>query len=104
MFFKRLKQELAALRESLSVVQQVKQSLDTSMIGFTLNSRGVIEQVNEQFMLEMFYKSHEIIGRNIDELVPAPIKQTDIYRRMKIALQKGEHFSGVVRLLRADGK
>ncbi|XWO59362.1 PAS domain-containing protein (plasmid) [Pseudomonas luteola] len=104
MFFKRLKQELAALRESLSVVQQVKQSLDTSMIGFTLNSRGVIEQVNDQFMLEMLYKSHEIVGRNIDELVPVHIKQTDIYRRMKVALQKGEHFSGVVRLLRADGK
>ncbi|WP_409440493.1 hypothetical protein [Pseudomonas sp.] len=47
MFFKRLKQELAALRERLSIVQQVKQSLDTSMIGFTLDSRGVIEQVNE---------------------------------------------------------
>ena len=104
MFFKRLKQELAALRERLSVVQQVKQSLDTSMIGFTLDSRGVIEQVNEQFMLEMLYKSHEIVGRNIDELVPVHIKQTDIYRRMKVALQKGEHFSGVVRLLRADGK
>lgn len=104
MFFKRLKQELAALQERLSVVQQVKQSLDTSMIGFTLDSRGVIEQVNEQFMLEMLYKSHEIVGRNIDELVPVHIKQTDIYRRMKVALQKGEHFSGVVRLLRADGK
>nr|WP_280522801.1 MULTISPECIES: PAS domain-containing methyl-accepting chemotaxis protein [Pseudomonas] len=95
---------MAALRERLSVVQQVKQSLDTSMIGFTLDSRGVIEQVNEQFMLEMLYKSHEIVGRNIDELVPVHIKQTDIYRRMKVALQKGEHFSGVVRLLRADGK
>jgi methyl-accepting chemotaxis protein len=104
MFFKRLKQELAALRESLSVVQQVKESLDTSMIGFTLDPRGVIQQVNEQFMLEMLYKSHDIVGRNIDELVPGPIKQTDIYRRMKLALQKGEHFSGVVRLLRADGK
>ncbi|MFC6479021.1 hypothetical protein ACFQDN_24400 [Pseudomonas asuensis] len=57
MFFKRLKQELAALRESLSVVQQVKESLDTSMIGFTLDPRGVIQQVNEQFMLEMLYKA-----------------------------------------------
>jgi methyl-accepting chemotaxis protein len=104
MFFKRFKKELAALRESLSVVQQVKESLDHSMISFILNPRGIIQHINEEFTREMLYSSRDIVGRNIDELVPANVKRSDIYHRMKSALQKGTHFSGVIRLLKADGK
>jgi methyl-accepting chemotaxis protein len=46
MFNKRLKQELAALREELSSVEQVRSSLDSEMLGMRLDPQGKIESVN----------------------------------------------------------
>ena len=103
MFNKRLKQELSALREELSSLQQVKESLDSEMLVLTLDSDGRIQSANQNFMGEMLYKGNELIGRHLEDIVPAHVKSDEFHRRFKTALTRGEHFAGTVRLLRGTG-
>ncbi len=104
MFNNRLKQELLALRQELSSLAQVKESLDREMLGLTLDADGRIQSVNQNFLDEMRYKSQDLIGRPVDELVPAYLKSNEFQVRFKSALTRGEHFSGAVRLLRGNGQ
>jgi methyl-accepting chemotaxis protein len=103
MFNKRLKQELSALREELSSLQQVKESLESEMLVLTLDSDGRVQSVNQNFLGEMHYQSNDLIGRHIDELVPDHVKNDEFQLRFKNALVRGEHFAGAVRLLRGTG-
>ncbi|MBD9608465.1 methyl-accepting chemotaxis protein [Pseudomonas sp. PvR086] len=103
MFNKRLKQELSALREELSSLLQVKESLESEMLVLTLDSDGRIQSVNQNFVSEMLYKSNDLIGRHIEDLVPVHVKSDEFHNRFKAALTRGEHFAGAVRLLRGNG-
>uniref|UniRef100_UPI0030DB1779 methyl-accepting chemotaxis protein n=1 Tax=Pseudomonas sp. RL_35y_Pfl2_P42 TaxID=3088710 RepID=UPI0030DB1779 len=103
MFNKRLKQELAALREELSSLKQVKESLDSEMLVLTLEPDGRIQSVNQNFLNEMLYKSQDLIGRAIEDIVPAHVKSDEFHQRFKNAMARGEHFAGAVRLLRGNG-
>nr|WP_053162397.1 PAS domain-containing methyl-accepting chemotaxis protein [Pseudomonas sp. P1.8] len=104
MFNKRLKQELSALREELSSLQQVKESLESEMLVLTLDSEGRVQSVNQNFLDEMHYKSVDLIGRHIDDVVPGHVKNDEFQQRFKNALIRGEHFAGTVRLLRGTGQ
>ncbi|EJM76763.1 PAS domain S-box [Pseudomonas sp. GM55] len=104
MFNKRLKQELSALREELSSLQQVKESLESEMLVLTLDSDGRVQSVNQNFLGEMHYKSADLIGRHIDDFVPDHVKSDEFQLRFKNALTRGEHFAGAVRLLRGTGQ
>jgi methyl-accepting chemotaxis protein len=103
MFNKRLKQELSALREELSSLQQVKESLDSEMLVLTLDPDGRIQSANQNFMGEMLYKGNDLVGRHIEDIVPVHVKSDEFHRRFKAALTRGEHFAGAVRLLRGNG-
>jgi len=104
MFNKRMKQELAALREELSSLQQGRESLDSEMLVLSLGADGRIETANHNFTQEMQYSNSALVGRHIDELVPAHLKNDEHYRRFKTAMTRNEHFSGTVRLLRGNGQ
>jgi methyl-accepting chemotaxis protein len=104
MFNSRLKQELSALHEELSSLQQVKESLESEMITMTLDPEGRIASVNTIFLQEMAYQGTQLQGRLIDELVPAHVRQDEFQQRFKNALVRGEHFAGTVRLMRGNGK
>ncbi|UEB95107.1 methyl-accepting chemotaxis protein [Pseudomonas sp. HN2] len=103
MFNTRLKQELAALREELSSLVQVKESLESEMLALTLEPDGRIRSVNQNFLNEMFYKSQDLIGRAIEDIVPAHVKTDEFHQRFKNSMSRGEHFAGAVRLLRGNG-
>ena len=104
MFNKRLKQELATLREELSSLLQVKESLESEMLVLTLEPDGRIQSVNQNFLGEMLYKRQDLVGRAIEDIVPAHVKADDFHHRFKAALTRGEHFAGAVRLLRGNGE
>ena len=104
MFNKRLKQELATLREELSSLLQVKESLESEMLVLTLEPDGRIQSVNQNFLAEMLYKSQDLVGRAIEDIVPAHVKADEFHHRFKSALTRGEHFAGAVRLLRGNGE
>ena len=90
MFNKRLKQELSALREELSSLLQVKDSLESEMLVLTLDPEGRVQSVNQNFLGEMFYKSSDLLGRHIEDFVPAHLKHDEFHRRFKNALTRGE--------------
>ncbi|MEN5313266.1 PAS domain-containing methyl-accepting chemotaxis protein [Pseudomonas koreensis] len=104
MFNKRLKQELATLREELSSLLQVKESLESEMLVLTLEPDGRVQSVNQNFLAEMLYKSQDLVGRAIEDIVPAHVKSDEFHHRFKAALTRGEHFAGAVRLLRGNGE
>ena len=104
MFNKRLKQELSALREELSSLQQVKESLDSEMLVLTLDPDGRVHSINPNFAQEMLYKDSELLGRHIEDIVPAQVKNDEFHLRFRHALTRGEHFAGAVRLLRGNGQ
>ncbi len=104
MFNTRLKQELAALREELSSLNQVKESLESEMLCLTLDAEGRVEWANTNFLQELAYQASAILGRPIEELVPAHVRQDSFQLRFKNALTRGEHFAGTVRLMRGNGK
>ncbi|AZE52876.1 Methyl-accepting chemotaxis sensor/transducer protein [Pseudomonas synxantha] len=104
MFNTRLKQELTALREDLSSLLQVKESLENEMLCLTLDAEGRVEWANANFLRELVYSLGEIVGRAIEDLVPAHLRQDEFQLRFKHALARGEHFAGAVRLMRGNGK
>ncbi|AZE76526.1 Methyl-accepting chemotaxis sensor/transducer protein [Pseudomonas synxantha] len=104
MFNTRLKQELAALREDLSSLLQVKESLENEMLCLTLDAEGRVEWANANFLQELVYPPSEIVGRAIEDLVPAHVRQDEFQLRFKHALARGEHFAGAVRMMRGNGK
>jgi len=104
MFNSKLKQEIRQLREDLMSVEQVKSSLDSEMLVLQLDPQGRIEMVNGNFESEMLYRSDQLLGRNIEDIVPAHVKSPDFYQRMKSAISRGEHLNGAFRLLRGNGQ
>lgn len=104
MFNNKLKQEIRQLREDLMSIEQVKSSLDNEMLVLQLDPQGRIEMVNGNFEREMLYRADQLLGRNIEEIVPAQVKSLDFYQRMKGAISRGEHLHGAFRLLRGNGQ
>jgi methyl-accepting chemotaxis protein len=104
MFNSKLKKENQQLREELMAIEQVKHSLDSEMLVLQLDPQGRIEQVNGNFESEMLYRAEQLIGRNIEDIVPAHVKKLDFYQRMKNAISRGEHLNGAFRLLRGNGQ
>jgi methyl-accepting chemotaxis protein len=60
--------------------------------------------VNGNFESEMLYRAEQLLGRNIEDIVPAHVKSLDFYQRMKSAISRGEHLNGAFRLLRGNGQ
>lgn len=104
MFNNKLKQEIRQLREDLMSIEQVKSSLDSEMLVLQLDPQGRIEMVNGNFESEMLYSAEQLLGRNIEDIVPAHVKTLDFYQRMKGAISRGEHLNGAFRLLRGNGQ
>lgn len=104
MFNTRLKQEVLTLREKLWSLEQVRDSLDQEMLAVYLDPQGRIESANPAFEVEMGYRAGELLGRSIDDLIPHNAKGLELYEKFKNALRHGQHYAGVVRLMRANGR
>ncbi|WP_252090240.1 PAS domain-containing methyl-accepting chemotaxis protein [Pseudomonas sp. MWU13-3659] len=104
MFNSKLKKEIQQLREELMSIEQVKNSLDSEMLVLQLDPQGRIESVNGNFETEMLYRAEQLVGRNIEDIVPPHVKKLDFYQRMKHAITRGEHLNGAFRLLRGNGE
>ncbi|PJK34926.1 chemotaxis protein [Pseudomonas sp. S10E 269] len=104
MFNTRLKQELAALREELSSLNQVKESLESEMLCLTLDAEGRVEWANANFLQELAYQNGQLLGRAIEDLEPAHVRRDEFQQRFKNALLRGQHFAGTVRLMRGNGQ
>ena len=105
MFFnKQNKIELAALRNELASIEQIRQGLDQDMLVMRLDAAGRIEHVNANFEREMLHRAGDVEGRALADLVPEEVRHDEFHRRIWTALRSGDNFSGALRLLRKDGK
>ncbi|WP_323815286.1 methyl-accepting chemotaxis protein [Cellvibrio sp. NN19] len=104
MFNKALKEELTEVREELSSMHQVRESLESEMLALYLDPRGVIEQVNANFEREMNYASGELVGRHLTDLVPAHAKSSEHFTRLASALKQSEHWAGALQIIRPPKK
>lgn len=104
MFTTRLKQELQALREELSSIEQVRTSLDEEMLALYLDAQGRIDSVNANFEKEMLYRADQLRGRPLLALIPEHVRNLDFHHRVRHALERGEHLAGVIRLKRGNGE
>ncbi len=104
MFANRLKQDLQALREELSSIEQVRTSLDEEMLALYLDAQGRIDSVNANFEKEMLYRADQLRGRPLLALIPEHVRNLDFHHRVRHALERGEHLAGVIRLKRGNGE
>lgn len=103
MFNTRLKTELQALNSELSMYQQLQQGIDACLVHVVLDARYTIIEVNDNFLNMLGYRSEQLMGKALDQFIPAYVKQLDCYRNMVAAVQKGEPVTDTYRFLRADG-
>ncbi|WP_277372235.1 methyl-accepting chemotaxis protein [Pseudomonas sp. AA-38] len=104
MFNNRLQQEIQALREDLSSVEQVRASLDGEMLGLILDPQGRVMHANANFLKDMHYTAERLQGHSLLELIPEHVRNLDFHHRVRRALERGEHLAGVIRLLRGNGR
>jgi len=101
--FKRMKNEMAALREEVAMVRQIRQGLDEETIHLRLDPRGCILGVNANFEDVLQYRNDELAGKPLESLVAEQVRSDPHYARVRTAIRQGEHFCGAWRLLRKDG-
>ncbi|CAM3312132.1 chemotaxis protein [Pseudomonas floridensis] len=103
MFNTRLKKELQAQQAELSVFRQMQKGIDACMVGLVLDANNRVAHANDNFLKMLGYSNEQLVGRNLDDLVPPYVKQLECYRNLKAAVQKGESVIDNYRFLRADG-
>lgn len=103
MFNTRLKKELLAQEAELSVFRQMQKGMDAQMVSLVLDTNNCIIHANDNFLRMLGYSAQQLEGRNMDQMVPAYVKQLDCYRNLRLAVQKGESVIDRYRFLRADG-
>ncbi|WP_240995678.1 PAS domain-containing protein, partial [Pseudomonas viridiflava] len=87
----------------MSVYRQMQKCIDARMVGLTLDASNRIAHVNDNFLRMLGYSADQLLGKNLDDLVPPYVKQLDRYRNLKMAVRKGESVIDNYRFLRADG-
>lgn len=103
MFNTRLKKELQAREAELSVYKQMEKGMDAQMLSVILDSSFRITYANANFLKALGYNAERLVGRGLDEVVPAYVKQLDCYRNLRAAIDTGESIVDNYRFLRQDG-
>ncbi len=83
MFNTRLKKELQAREAELSVYKQMEKGMDAQMLSVILDSSFRITYANANFLKALGYNAERLVGRGLDEVVPAYVKQLDCYRNLR---------------------
>ncbi len=102
MFNTQLKQELTSLKERLSSMEQVRDSLDSEMLVLDLDAMGRITYVNQNFEREMVYSRNELVNRKLVDLIPVYARRTEHFHRLESAIQHNAHWAGAIQICRGD--
>ncbi|MBX8513731.1 PAS domain-containing methyl-accepting chemotaxis protein [Pseudomonas cichorii] len=103
MFNTSLKKELQAQQAELSMYRQMQRGMDARMVSITVDANYRITNANTNFLKMLGYSAEQLVGRNMDQLVPPYVKQLDCYRNLVTAVQKGESAFDSYRFIKADG-
>ncbi|RMU27227.1 Methyl-accepting chemotaxis protein, partial [Pseudomonas amygdali pv. morsprunorum] len=103
MFNTRLKKELQAQHAELSMYRQMQKGMDARMVSLSLDANNRIVHANDNFLRALGYSADQLLGKDLDQMVPSYVKQLDCYRNLKLAVQKGESVIDNYRFLHANG-
>ena len=87
MFNNTLKAELAQLRNELASMRQIKDSVYSEMLVLEIEPDGRVRYANDNFLAEMLYADHALLGRQLDSLIPASFRTEANYARLQQALR-----------------
>lgn len=70
-----------AKADSIDIAEKYKSIVDTAINGIaTINSKGIIRSINPAFIRQFGYDEKEILGENINQIMPSPFKEEhDMY-------------------------
>ncbi|WP_222863962.1 methyl-accepting chemotaxis protein [Pigmentiphaga aceris] len=97
-----MKQEVETLKEELSSMLQVRESLDNEMLFISLDPQGKLVSANKNFEREMGHSADRLIGRELVDLVPSTERNTEHFERMRSAIREGKHWAGALQIERGD--
>jgi methyl-accepting chemotaxis protein len=103
MFDTRLKKELKAQQAELSMYRQMQKGIESQMVSLILDANSCIVEANDNFLKMLGYTAEQVRGKQLDQLIPAYVKQLDCYRNLQRAVQNGESVVDKYRFLRSDG-
>jgi len=105
MFDRKLKQEVAELKQQLHAEQQLGKALDRSMAVIRFNPDGSILEANQNFLTTMGYQSQaELLGKKHSLFCDSSYAAGSDYQRFWDMLRRGEFYQGRVRRRSADGR
>ena len=104
MFNRKLKRDLAEMREEVATNRQIKDSLYRELMIMEINPQGRVQHANPLFLSEMGYQFDELVGRPIDSFFSDEFRREPNYRSLKMTMQRAEHLNGAFRLLKANGE
>ena len=104
MFNKKLKEELAQMREELASLRQIRDSIYSEMLVLEIEADGKIRFANDDFLSEMLYSRDTLLGRSLDSLIPDSFRGEANYQKLQQALRQREHLCGAFRLLRGNNQ
>ncbi|RQO76317.1 chemotaxis protein [Aquitalea sp. FJL05] len=105
MFDRKLKQEIAELKQQLYAEQQLSKALDRSMAVIRFNPDGSIIEANQNFLATMGYHSpSELQGKKHSQLCDSAYTASSDYQRLWDSLRRGEFYQARVKRRSADGR
>jgi len=104
MFNKKLKEELAQVREELASLRQIRDSIYSEMLVLEIAPDGKIRFANDDFLSEMLYSRDALLGRSLESLIPESFRSEANYQKLQQALRQRQHLCGAFRLLRGNNQ
>lgn len=103
MFDKKIKQENAALKEELYMLQQLVEDIDDELMALEIDPSGKIRSTNLKFQEEFGVDHVEIIGKHARDLVPRHLQSTQHFRGLMAALDSGQVWVGAWQVQNSQG-
>ncbi|QJR80390.1 methyl-accepting chemotaxis protein [Alteromonas pelagimontana] len=103
MFNSRLKKEIEEQRVELAMLRQLADQMNRGMLSIRLDADLCISAVNQKFADALGYRSEQLQGRPLSEIVPAYVTKLPCFRAFNKAVAEFAPVSDDYRYLHADG-
>ncbi|ANF23686.1 MULTISPECIES: methyl-accepting chemotaxis protein [Stutzerimonas] len=103
MFNSHLKKQVEDQAVELSLLRQLRDQMNATMLSITLDTEFRMVAVNQKFAQTLGYKVEQLQGRAMADIVPAYVKSLPCFHNFRAAVSKLEPVSDDYRFLRTDG-
>ena len=89
-----LKAENARLKEEITLLKQANERFSGQLMYLILDTNGIIKAANSNFSKETQLEQSQLLGRNMADLVPVLLRNTEHYKKMCNALNSNKFWVG----------